>query len=531
VGRFLCIVLVWVVILGAGALAYKYFVLDREGGPGFVAKGDDTARDSGKVVPQPVVQPGPAPDAGKSAGKVRLALDAFSGYCVFRSPEFKKRLAARGIDFEWVDDKADYKKRMETVRDGDTPLAVFTIDALIAQTPPHGDPPAAIVMLIDETRGADAIVSYQQGVESLSDLNNPRAKIVLTADSPSEMLFRVVRSQFDLGELPAREKYLVAANPEKGAEDVYQQFLKTTPTDRKAFVLWEPYVSMALKQPGAQVLVDSSDFKGFIVDVLVVQQSYLDKNRDKVETIVRTYLDLLHETQKSRDGMAGLVQSDFSLIGEKPDREQAEKVARGIWWKNTVENYAHFGLLEEPAANKLQPVADMIQRITHALVETSEPNAPLPGCDRPDKLVVEDCLKQLYQQRTPFHLADEKTREEETAKPLSEAEWKRLGKVATIRVKQIEFSSTKRDELTDEDRDLLKPLASDLRMWPQYYLRVEGSTKKEGDPEANRALAERRADAVRDYLKEQGIDDYRIKTVAMPGEGAKVRFVALRPPR
>jgi len=162
---------------------------------------------------------------------------------------------------------------MKTIQSGETPMAVFTIDALIAQTPRDGDPPAAIVMLIDETRGADAMVSYRQGVPEVDSLNSPAAKIVLVENSPSETLARVVRSQFNLPNLPRRKKdYLIGA---ESAEEVYKKFLATKPTDARAFVLWEPYVTQALQQPGAQLLVDSGDFKGFIVDVLVVQQAYL----------------------------------------------------------------------------------------------------------------------------------------------------------------------------------------------------------------------------------------------------------------
>ena len=53
---------------------------------------------------------------------------------------------------------ADYPARMKTVQSGETPLAVFTIDALLNTTPTAGEPPATIIMVIDETRGADAMI-------------------------------------------------------------------------------------------------------------------------------------------------------------------------------------------------------------------------------------------------------------------------------------------------------------------------------------------------------------------------------------
>ena len=66
--------------------------------------------------------------------------------------------------------------------------------------------------------------------------------------------------------------------PAKGdkIDDVYKQFLAAPPSEPTAFVLWEPFVSKRLlERPEARVLVDSSQFKGYIVDVLVAQQKWL----------------------------------------------------------------------------------------------------------------------------------------------------------------------------------------------------------------------------------------------------------------
>ena len=60
-------------------------------------------------------KPPPPPPPPPQGNKLRLALDSFSGYCIFRSDEFKKKLADQGVDFECVDDNADYAARMKTV--------------------------------------------------------------------------------------------------------------------------------------------------------------------------------------------------------------------------------------------------------------------------------------------------------------------------------------------------------------------------------------------------------------------------------
>jgi hypothetical protein len=511
-GKTLAIVVVWACVLGGMALAYKHFVLDW----------DDT-----NTNPTTLAAKTNGTQPAKSGSAVRLAGDSFSGYCLFRAPEFQKRLAGQGVDYEWVDDKADYAKRMGTIQSGQTPLAVITIDAILTHLPPAGDPPA-IILLIDETVGADAMVAYPEGVNDVAALNSPNAKVVLTEGSPSETLFRVVRSQFDLSQLPPRKKdYLIPANPDKGAEDVYQQLLVAPHAARKAFVLWEPYVSLA-KAAGAKVLVDSSRFRGFIVDVLVVQPQYLREHSDRVAKVVQTYLEMLHKRQSSARGMADLVLSDAQNVineGNINTPEKAQQVADGIWWKNTKENYAHFGLLPPQDAKGMQPVLDMIQRITGVLDKTKEPGEPSPGVGRPDKLIKDQFVRQLYE-RPPLYVHEERLRE---VVKLQDVDWATLRRVANFPVRNIDFSSKRPSGLGEEAEEQLAELAETLRNLPQYYLRIEGHTEKQGEREANMVLGQERADLVRDYLvKRLGIDESRVQAKAMePGEGKLVRFVAL----
>ncbi len=393
--KLLIVVVIWGLILGGGAAAYYYL---------FQGKADD-----------PKVADGGDKDKDKNTGphkKLKLALDSFSGYCIFRSDEFKKKLAAQDYDFEWVDDKADYPARMKSVQAGETPLAVFTIDALLNTTPRSGDPPATIIMVIDETRGADAMIGLDPGMKDVEGLNRKDAKIVLVEDSPSETLSRVVRSQFKLPDLPLlKSDYLI---PAKGADinDVYEQFLSAAPTEHKAFVLWEPYVSLALKRKGARVLVDSSQFKGYIVDVLAAQTAWLRDHPADAQAVVRTYLEQLHGLQQTDGAMAALVLSDAHRVGEnKVGPDEAATMVGKIWWKNTMENYAQMGVLPATnAATGLQTLDEMIHNITTVLDQTKQPGEPSPGVARPDKLYDNSVLGALYAERPAFMIGAETVR-------------------------------------------------------------------------------------------------------------------------
>ena len=79
------------------------------------------------------------------------------------------------------------------------------------------------------------------------------------------------------------------------------------------------------------------------------------------------------------------------------------------------------------------------------------------------------------------------------------------------------------DVLFDTDRSVLKPgaaktmdrLAQFLNDYPERELWIEGHTDSRGDDDYNRALSERRADAVRDALVSRGIDRGRLYAVGV----------------
>jgi len=462
-----------------------------------------------------------------------LAADSFSGYCVLRSETFKQELRDRGIKLRVEDDKADYTARLDALRAGSIQLAVFTIDSLITAGARAGDFPATIVLVIDETQGADALVAYQQSVASVQDLNNPAAKIVLTPNSPSEFLARVVLAHFSLPRLP--ENWMVSAD---GAGEVYRQLRSTKPTEKKAFVLWEPYVTRALQQPGVQVLLDSGKLKGYIVDVLVAQREFLRDKPDTVRSVVEAYARALYRHNSAPDGMSRLVLEDAELTGaESLDAAQAKRIAEGIQWKNTLENYAHFGMTSGADQGGLPTLEDMIGNIMDVLLKTRAiPRDPLDG--ERTTLFYDRVLSEMRAAR--FHpgqglnllpgveSSTETVRQEKQLPALTPEQWNALRPVGELRIAPISFGRASANLGLDSEREL-QDLARRLKTFPRFYLRVIGHARAEGDPQANRALARSRAETAANYLISQGVSSQRLRMETAPtavagGEAQAVSF-------
>jgi outer membrane protein OmpA-like peptidoglycan-associated protein len=446
--------------------------------------------------------------------RIKLAIDSFSGYCIFRSEEFCSRVAKLNIPLHLADDGADYKKRIQTLQDSTTPLAVFTLDALINNSARFDVPPAAAVLLIDETRGADAMIGYKSGLKDIDSMNRPDLKVVLTPDSPSETLARLVRSEFNLRKAP-RECFVEA----QGAGAVYERFLKADPSEPTAFVLWEPYVSKALKQrPDAQILLDSSRFRGYIVDVLVVQKDYLHKNPDQVEALVQAYLEAAAEYQKKPNGMVKLVMEDSRKLGDPLSEEEAQQVVKGIAWKTAQDNYGHFGLQGGSQSDKVQPLDEMINNISSVLIKTRATTKSV----KPASLYDGQLCARL--QKNGFDAGGAAT----TTTPVSTTptdDWSKLKRVGALDVEAIVFG-TGSSTLPGDAEITLDAVAQKMKNFPQYSLEVRGNAR--GKTEADADLAKGRATAVVNWLQEKGgIDSQRLRAVGVPGseEPSGVTFV------
>ena len=208
---------------------------------------------------------------------------------MLRSDEIKKNLRYDGIRLTMVKDEADYDSRLEALENGDVDMAVFTIDSLLVAGAKLGRFPVSIVMVIDETTGADAVLAFDQGVKTVQDLNVSEASFVLTPSSPSEFLARVVKSHFKLPKLG--NNWIKKAD---GSEAVFEVMKSADRSKKQAYVLWEPHVSQAKKIKGVKVLLDSSKIKGLIIDVLVARREYLRDHPEKVRAVIEAYSRAAH---------------------------------------------------------------------------------------------------------------------------------------------------------------------------------------------------------------------------------------------
>lgn len=500
-GRILAIVLVWSVLLGIIALSYRFIVA-----PFFAAKEEQSIEQQKEEALKATSSD------SRYTYQIQLGLDSFSGYAILRSNDFAEELANRKIKLILNDDSANYPQRLNDLKNNKIQFAAFTIDAFIktcSEAKIDLNEIPSIVSIIDETRGADAIVAYKSTFPNIDAMNQANVKFVTVGNAPSETLAKIVTTNFGLNKL-SKDFLSLQSSP----KDVYEIYRKSNLEDKNVYVLWQPYVSKMLENPNVHVLIDSSKFRGYIVDVLVVNRDFLFKNPQLVEDVVKSYFIAKYNNAKT---MTKLVLEDAKKTGEPLTDKQAEELVGGIWWKNTQENYAHFGFSQ----NKLQHIEDMILNITKILGKYGVTD---PTNGQPNLLYYNKIIQNLS--TTNFHPGfDAEDVKDEKLAELSIEEWNSLKPAGTLSVPEIVFARGT-SVLREPGKNTLDVLVETLNSFPNYYVMVKGNASKNGNVEANKQLAQSRAEVVRNYLLEKGIHEHRIRAIAGDlGDSISVSFV------
>jgi outer membrane protein OmpA-like peptidoglycan-associated protein len=501
-GKMAVVCFVWLVIIAIILMGYNYIWAP--------AKAKEQQEQAVKAHQQ-TIQKTTSPS--KYTTTVKFAGDGFSGYAPIRSDSFKSECAKFGIRLDYKDDGANYTQRLKDLADGKIDMAVFTIDALIKCSAELGDFPATIVCLNDESKGADALVAAGKKYPNIDAMNNPETKIVCVANSPSEFLARVIIAHFNLDNL--------SSSPFEFCETedlVYKKYQQSKPTDNFVYVMWEPYVSKVADNPDYHTLVDSSKFRGYIVDVIVAGRDYLVKNEATVESVVKAHLATIFA---NRNNMLEMVVDDARLGGEGLKPNHAERLVKSIWWKNTQESFAHFGFAN---AAGLQSVEDICRNITDVLVK-SQAISKDPTDNKPTMWYYDSIIKKLFDNNWHPGFGNETIREEQKLVSLKDEEWAGLKPVGTLQVPRLVFARGT-DKITAASETTLQELSEKLKTWPSYYLTVKGHASSAGDVDANLKLASARANAAVEWLVDHGVDRARIKAESVkPNGSTTVAFV------
>jgi outer membrane protein OmpA-like peptidoglycan-associated protein/ABC-type taurine transport system substrate-binding protein len=454
-------------------------------------------------------------DARDTKGKIVLALDNWIGYFPLRSPEMVRSMRRAGWLLAIEDDRADYQQRMKRLRSGEIDFAVATLDSYILNGASFNYP-GAIIAVLDESKGGDAIVARQDAVPSLDALKGASdLRVAFTPNSPSHYLAKAAAYHFNVPQLlPVPGPYRIET---RGSDQALAQLLAGK-TD--IAVIWEPDVTRALSQPGTVKILGTEDTTKLIVDILVVGRKFSEKHPEAVKTLLATYFTVLKKYADHPDMLHKHLMEETGL----PEVTVAPML-KGVRWVNLTENCEKWFAIAGPGAYGEEGLATAIDSTLNVLMNAGDfKTNPIPDSD-PRRLTysayVEDlCVKGVHGFTTAKPLAGSAPAMEGSSAfpPLDRDGWNRLKEVGSLKVAPIIFQhgGAELDLLAKHVVDQAVEL---LKHYPKFRVVVRGHTGTAGDADENMRLSQERAAAVARYLEvTHTIDPNRLLAVGLGGE-------------
>lgn len=446
-------------------------------------------------------------DAAATQGTLTVGMDSWVGYFPLCSPEMSKRMRAAGYAFRCEDDMADYAARFKKLAEGELDFATATVDAYVLSGAAL-DFPGAIIAVLDESKGGDAIVARKAIVSSLDALKRRAdARIAFTPASPSEHLLKSIGAHFDLPHLKDRRgKWRVESD---GSADA---LAKLQGGQADVAVLWEPDVSKALSDPALVKLIGTEDTDKLIVDVLLASRRLLQEKPEVVSQVLSAYFESLRSYHDDPVQLEKDVRKATDLT-----EAQVDAMLKGVAWASLNDNGAlWFGVTPSGLPGD-EGLVEAIQGAVQVLTLAGDFDSnPLPERD-PYRLTNRQAIAELYLAQSGIATTKSGGALARQFKELDEAGWARLKDVGTLKIEPIGFQRGTAT-LDEEGRDALNRIAERLKRYPNYRVQIKGHTGVTGDAEANLQLSRERAAAAAQYLLDTyPMDENRLRAVGYGG--------------
>lgn len=445
-------------------------------------------------------------------GECSIALDSWIGYFPFKSPVFGSLMRDEGYRVKIIDDKADYAGRMKMLKNGEIDFAVCTVDSYLL----NGDAvhyPGAVIAVIDQSKGGDAIVSWKERVPNIEGLKTKnKLSIAYTPASPSEHLLKSIAAHFDIPLFTGGDKkWRVEVN---GAEEAYSKFMKK---EVDCAVLWEPHVTDALADPGVVKLIGSEDVENLIVDILIVNRNFARQKPEMVKLLLTKYFETLSFYRNSPSRLK------LDIIAQLQVNEKSvEAMLKGVKWAYYPDNTSWFGISNKNQLREPE-IVDSINSSLKILIANGDfSKSPLIEGD-PYTIINSSFIAELYGAGGQGNKGELKADDSLSRRfsKLPDADWDKLAVVGSLKLRPVTFSSGT-SVIDDSGLAQLKEITDSIRHYPNFRILVKGHTGMKGDPEENRKLSMVRAQVVKRELElYYGVDPNRIKAVGI-GSGEPI---------
>jgi NitT/TauT family transport system substrate-binding protein len=364
------------------------------------------------------------------------------------------------------------------------------------------------VMIVDNTQGADAVISANPAINKIEDLAGK--SVALLQFTPSHGMVIDALENSSLSAKKRESVKYVFINAEEGTAGV-RAALESGSVDAAA--LWDPDLSLAMRNTkGAKTIYSTKTATNLIYDVMVCDKRFLDKSENVpvFQKFVSGWMDGVTAARANPDeAVDALIQTEefFALLAKQEGKPFVKSLFSNILWTGTAENARALGLAGgTDHYSRVYQRFDQIYRAAGALANPKSPViTPQDSFDYRfiKALLASDTKAQSSAAADEFQYSDTAR---ETAVASKEA--------SVTKPVMVNFLTGAADLNKRSQQIVDKEMVPFIENNGGAYFVLSGNTDSTGSAATNNALSRQRAEAVAAYLaREWEIDPKRIKVV------------------
>lgn len=491
-----------IVLAGAGSVLWNLYK-NRETEPAATEQTADAGKPAAaKSGGAPLGKPANGP-LGSAGNPLKVSIVSFHGYAPALVANGSSLTTAPGSIFEKEGLNVEFVIQddiptLSTIFESGAAQCAWRTSDFWAQEHPNlrnSGHDAKAVMIVDNTRGADAIISNNPAVRSVEDLAG--RKVAMLQFTPSHGM---TIDAVDNSSLSARKKQSVQyvfINAEDGLAGV-RAALESGSVD--AAVLWDPDLSLAIRSTRSRVIYSTQTASNLIFDVIVCDQRVLDDatGREAVQKLVSGWMKGVDAAKADPDNAVdALVKTEefFTLLAKDEGKPFVKKLFDNLLWTGVGDNARILGL--SGGTNHYARVYQRFDRIYREAGALANPKSPV--IDPSDSFDTR-FIRSLYDASTA---AQAEARKVETYTAQEREQVVQAAPAAVTKPVTVNFASGQSALTKRAERSIDTEMVPFIENNGNAYFEISGNTDSTGNAGINQRLSLARAEAVVDYLVRQ----------------------------
>lgn len=491
-----------IVLVGSGSVLWNLYK-NRKADGGDEGAAATAQTDGGKSTASTGAASGKGTgDIGSSGNPLKVSIVSFHGYApalVANGQSLTTRPGSlfdkEGLNVEFV--IQDDIPTIATVFEAGTAQCIWRTSDYWAQEQPNlrnSGHDGKAVMIVDNTRGADAIIAKDPSIRSVEDLAGKKLALLQFTPSHGMSIDAVDNSSLSARKKQTVEYVYIAA--EDGLAGV-RAALESGSVDAAA--LWDPDLSLALRATKGHVVYSTKTASNLIFDVIVCDQRVLNdpQGRDAVQKLVNGWMKGVDAAKANPDqAVDALVKTEefFTLLAKDEGKPFVKKLFDNLLWTGVADNARILGM--SGGTNHYERVYQRFDQIYRAAGALANPKSPVIA---PQDSFDTSFIRNLYEANATAQVEAKKVETYTTAeREVAVQAPATVTKPVIVNFGSGQAALSKRAERTI-DTDMVPFIENN----GSAYFEISGNTDSTGNLAVNNRLSQARAEAVVDYLSKQ----------------------------